>query len=199
MKTFLFMLLAVSGATCLVLCIAEFVLRRPIAIPIPSVYWPLAKLGFSRNRKVRRVFRLTFSDIYRKRFWNPVMNSWLRQKGFDRQRHLSTANIHAACSALVLALVALSVQTAHECAALPPSFPGRIQAWHNCFAQTTVLGGFELIFNAPAIILARYLYLLTCRRGETYVRLNGSGRPNARLQARETLCNKLPPTGKYRL
>ncbi len=127
------------------------------------------------------------------------MNTWLKQRGFDRQRHLSTANIHAACSALVLALMALFVQSANELAALPPPFPGRTQAWHNCFVQTAVFGGFELIFNAPAIVLARYLYLLTCRRREAELRLRSAGGPNAQLQARETLCNKLPPTGKYRV
>lgn len=198
MKTFLFMLLAVSGAICLVLCIAEFVLRRPVAIPIPSVYWPLAKLGFSRNRNVRRVFRWLFSDLYRKRFWNPVMNTWLKQRGFDRQRHLSTANIHAACSALVLALIALFVESAHAFAAVAPPSPGRAQAWHNCFVQTAVLGGFESIFNAPAIVLARYSYLLACRRREAELRWKSAGGPNGQHQARETLCNKLPPTGQYR-
>ena len=198
MKAFLFMWLAVSGATCLVLCVAEFVLRRPITIPVPSVYWPLAKLGFSRNRQIRRVFRWLFSDVYRKRFWNPLMNTWLKQRGFDRQRHLSTANIHAACSALVLALMALFIQSAHEFGALGPPFPGRAQAWHNCFVQTAVLGGFELIFNAPAIVLARYLYLLACRRREAELRWKSAGGPEAQFQARETLCNKLPPTGKYR-
>jgi len=188
MKTFLFIFLAVSSATCLVLCIAEFVLRRPIAIPIPSVYWPLAELGFSRIRNIRNAFRFLLSNLYRKRFWNPLMNTWLKQRGFDRQRHLSTANIHAACSALVLALMALSVQSAHEFAALPPPFPGGNQAWHNCFAQTAVLGGFELTFNAPAIVLARYLYLLTCRRRETHLP-----------KIDELTGNKCTPTGKYRV
>jgi len=196
MKTFLFMFLAVSGAASLVLCIAEFVLRRPITIPIPSFYWPLAKLGFSRNRRVRKMFRCLLSDLYRKRFWNPLMNTWLQQRGFDRQRHLSTANIHAACSALVLGLMALFVQAASEITASPTQFPGRTQAWQNCFIQTTVLGSFELIFNAPAIILARYLYLLTCRRRERELRLKSSEEPIARFQAGVTSCNKLPPTGK---
>ena len=193
------MLLAVSVASCVVLCIAEFVLRRPIATSIPSVYWPLAKLGFSRNRRVRKVFRALFSNLYRKRFWNPVMNTWLKQKGFDRQRHRSTANIHASCSALALALIALFVQSAHEFVSSPLSFPGKAQAWHNCFVQTAVLAGFELIFNAPAIVLARYLYILTCRRRERELRLKSAGEPNAQFQTGKTSCNKLPPTGKYRV
>jgi hypothetical protein len=136
---------AVFAVTAVVMCIAEFVLHRPVSLPVPSLYWPVAKLGFHRNRNVRRVFRFLFCDLYRKRFWNPVMNTSLKQKGFDRQRHRSTSNIHAACSAMVLTLIAFTIYCA-------------MYIWAVGFA------GFELIFNAPAIVLSRYLYLLTRRR-----------------------------------
>lgn len=136
---------AASVVTVVVLCIAEFVLHRPISLPVPSVYWPVAKLGFHRNRNVRQAFRFLFSNLYRKRFWNPVMNTSLKQKGFAPQRHRSTANIHAASSAMVLTLIAFNLHC-------------------SMYAGALVFAGFELVFNTPAIILSRYLHLLTRRR-----------------------------------
>jgi hypothetical protein len=160
----LFAAMALSGVTAIVLCIAEFVLHRPIPVPVPSVYWPVASLGFSPNRKVRRVFRFLFCNLYRKRFWNPLVNTSLKQKGFDRQRHLSSSNIHAACSALVLTIIAIFLHGAHQFAALQPPSAGGLQTWRQCYAPMAIVGGFELVFNLPAIVLGRYLYLLTLRR-----------------------------------
>ena len=80
MTTLLFMMMALSCVTCLVLCIAEFVLHRPLPVQIPSVYWLIAKLGFFPNRKVRGAFRFLFCDLYRKRFWNPVVNTWRNKR-----------------------------------------------------------------------------------------------------------------------
>ena len=129
-----------------VLCVAEFVVRRPVPIPVPSIYWPVASLRLRGSRRMRRLFRLLIGDLYRKRLWNPTFNSLLKQKGFERQRHLSSCNIHAGCSAMVLTLVAFFL-------------------YHRLYGAALVLAAFELVFNTPAIILSRYLYLLTLRRG----------------------------------
>jgi hypothetical protein len=87
------------------------------------------------------------------------MNFWGKVEGFERRRHLGASNAHAACSALVLALVAVYLSFAHRAA-----LSGQFQAQRTCYIWATALAGFELIFNAPAIVLARYLYLLTLRR-----------------------------------
>jgi len=131
--------------TAVVLCVAEFAVHRPVPIPIPSVYWPVAKLGLHRGRKARRFFHFFIGRLYRKQFWNPAVNSILKQRGFERQRHLSSGNIHAACSAMVLTLVVFFI-------------------YGHLYVGALFLAGFELVFNTPAIILSRYLYLLTFRK-----------------------------------
>jgi len=137
---------ACFAMTAMVLCIAEFIIHRPIRTPIPSVYWPAASLGLHGSRKVRRIFRRLIGKAYRKHFWNPAVNSLLKHRGFDRQRHLSTSNIHAACSAMVLTLVAFFI-------------------YNHLYVGALLLLCFELTFNTPAIILSRYLFLLTyCRK-----------------------------------
>jgi len=114
-----------------VLWIADSICHRPLPIRIPSLYGPVARLAFHPSRTARRAFRFWFSKLYRKRVWNPTMGAVVKTKGFDRNRHLQAANMHAACS--------------------------------------------ELVFNAPAIVLSRYLYRLTFRkRGLTDTSTAGS-------------------------
>jgi len=132
---------------------------RPMSLQIPSVYWPVARIGFSRDRKLRRAFRFLFCKLYRKRFWNPIMSSWTKDRGFDQRRHLSASNIHAACSAVVLFLIVSWLYFAHRGAIC--SLP---QVERACYLRAAATAMFELVFNAPAIVLTRYLYLLTLRR-----------------------------------
>ena len=141
------------------LVVAQFVFHWPIRFQIPSVYWPIAKLGFSPRANVRKVFHRLFSRWYRKRFWNPLMNSWQNVRGFDRQRYVSSSNLHAICSAMALVVVAIFLYFARR-AALSSQF----QAQRNAYVWALGVATFELVFNAPAIILSRYLYLLTRRR-----------------------------------
>jgi hypothetical protein len=136
---------ACFAVTAVALCIAEFVIHRPIRILVPSVYWPIARLGLRRGRKTRRIFHLLIGKLYRKHFWNPAANSILKQRGFERQRHLSSCNIHAACSAMTLTVVAFFL-------------------YNHFYAGALVMVSFEMVFNTPAIILSRYLYLLTFSR-----------------------------------
>lgn len=145
--------------TAMALVAAQFVLHRPIPLRIPSVYWPIAKLGFSPRTNVRRVFRCLFSRWYRKRFWNPLMDAWRKSKGFDRQRHISSSNIHAVCSAMALVVVAFFLYFAHRATLL-----GEFQTRRAAYCWALGVAGFELVFNAPAIVLSRYLYLLTKER-----------------------------------
>jgi hypothetical protein len=156
--------MVVSCVTCLVLCIAEFVFHRPIPVRIPSVYGPIARIGFSRNRGLRRTFRLLFCNLYRKRFWNPIMN--LNNKGFDRQRHLGASNLHAASSALVLVLIVLLLYSAYEVATSTQfQTSAELQTLRtSCYRWAVALVIFELVVNAAPIVLTRYLYLLTLRR-----------------------------------
>jgi hypothetical protein len=130
-----------------------------MSFQIPSVYWPIAAMGFSRNKTLRRVFRRVVCKLYRKRFWNPVMNSWAKTKGFDRWRYLRASNTHAACSALVLAVIFFFLYFAHRAA-----LSGQLQAQQKCYVWAAGMTCFELIYNAGGIILSRYLYLLTLRR-----------------------------------
>jgi hypothetical protein len=69
------------------------------------------------------------------------MNNRLKQKDFDRQRHLSSSNIHAACSALVLTIIATFIHSTHQFAALSPPFSGGLKAWHHCYVQIAIMGG----------------------------------------------------------
>jgi hypothetical protein len=141
-----------------VLLAAQF-LHRHIPVQIPSVYWPVAKLSFSPKPNVRRAFRCLFSRWYRKRFWNPLLNAQRQTRGFDRRRHLSSSNVHAASSAMMLTVVAFSLYFAYKAA-----LSGQFQALRTCCLIALGMAGLEMVFNAPAIVLSRYLYLLTLRR-----------------------------------
>lgn len=150
---------SVFTLTAMVLVAAQFVFHRPIPLRIPSVYWPIAKLGFSPRTNVRRMFRSLFSKWYRKRFWNPLMDAWRKVRGFDRQRHVSSSNIHAVCSAMALVVVAIFLYFAHRAA-----LSNQLQAQRTAYLWASGVAGFELVYNAPAIVLSRYLYLLTTKR-----------------------------------
>jgi hypothetical protein len=150
---------SVLALMAMALLAAQFVLHRPIPLQIPSVYWPMAKLGFSPRTEVRRVFRCLFSRWYRKRFWNPLMDVWRKTKGFDRQRHVSSSNLPAVCSAMVLVVAAFFLYFAHRAA-----LSGQSQAQRTAYLWALAVAGFELVYNAPAIVLSRYLYLLTTNR-----------------------------------
>ena len=129
---------------------------------IPSIYWPIAEIGFSRNGTRRRAFRFLFCRIYRKRLWNPVMNSWAENKGFDARRHVFANNGHAACSAVLLFLLFTCLYSARQCAAF--SSLAMAHEERTCYLSAVVIATVEVISNAPAIVLSRYLYLLTVRR-----------------------------------
>jgi hypothetical protein len=143
----------------IVLVVAQFVFHWSTLFKIPSVYWPIAKLGFSRQANVRKVFRRLFSRYYRKCLWNPLMNAWRNVRGFDRRRHISSGNIHAVCSAMALVIVAIFLYFAHRAA-----LSDQLQAQRSAYVWALGVASFELVFNAPAIVLSRYLYLLTLRR-----------------------------------
>ena len=150
---------SVLALMAMVLVTAQFVLHRPIPFQIPSVYWPIVKLGFSPQSNVRRVFRCLFSRWYRKRFWNPIMDAWRKVRGFDRRRHITSGSIHAVCSAMALVVVAFFLYFAHRAA-----LSGQFEAQPAVYVLALGVAIFELVFNAPAIVLSRYLYLLTLRR-----------------------------------
>ena len=135
--------------------------HRAVSFQVPSIYWPLAKLGFSRKRIARRTFRFLFCELYRKWFWNPLINSWVKVGSFNRRRHLSNCNIHAASSVMFWMMIVFFLYFACRTAA-----NSQFTA-----AQRFSLGaagalGIECIFNLPAIVLSRYLYLLTKMRGK---------------------------------
>lgn len=150
---------SVLALAAIVLVVAQFVLHRPILFKIPSIYWPIAKLGFCPRANARKIFRRLFSRWYRKRFWNPLMNARRNVRGFDRQRYVSGGNIHTVSSAMALVVVAIFFYFAHGAA-----LSGQVQARRSAHAWVLGVAGFELVFNAPAIVLSRYLYLLTLRR-----------------------------------
>ncbi|HVP12739.1 MAG TPA: hypothetical protein VMV94_16310 [Phycisphaerae bacterium] len=138
---------------------------------VPSVYSPIARCGFSRNRSVRRLFRLLFTGLYRKRLWNPLVNSWMENRGFDQRKHIKTVNFHAIGSASCLLAIAAFLWAAQSTAATARSLsPGtdfvrdsaNTVRW--CYRAAACMGIFDLVFNMPGIVLARYLYLLTLRR-----------------------------------
>lgn len=138
---------------------------------VPSIYWPIARCGFSRNPRLRRVFRLLVSNLWRKRFWNPVINSWAKNRGFDQRSHILANNTHAICSALVLPLILVFLWAAQRATAdarlLPPEsdFARSMTSFvHTCYRWAIGLSIFELVYNTGGIILSRYLYLLTVRR-----------------------------------
>jgi hypothetical protein len=112
---------------------------------IPSIYWPIAKLGFSNRRNRRKIFRLVFSNFYRKRIWSILINSWAKQKGFDKGEYVVQNNVHSIGSGLFLLLILY---------------------WLHCSEYLQALGFVvaELLINMPAIVLSRYLYLITTRK-----------------------------------
>ena len=139
-----------------------------MSLRIPSIYWPIAEIGFSRNRTRRRAFRFLFCRIYRKRLWNPVMNSWGKNKGFDARRYVFANNGHAVCSAVLLFLLFTCLYHARQCAAF--SSLAMAHEERTCYLSAVVIATVELIYNAPAIVLSRYLYLITVRRPGLVVR-----------------------------
>lgn len=139
--------------------VAQLVLHWSIPLQIPSVYWPIAKLGFSPQADILRVFRRLFSRWYRKRFGNPTMNAWRKVRGFDRQRHVASGSIHAVCSAMALAVLTLYLYFAHKAA-----LSGQSEVQPIVYTLALGVTIFERAFNALAIVLSRYLYLLTIRR-----------------------------------
>lgn len=170
----LFSVTAASAGYCLWLWRAEYVHQRAVAFRVPSLYWPLARLGFSRNQIARRIFRVLFCEWYRKRFWNPLINSWLKVGSFNRRRHLSNCNIHAASSVMFWMLVVFFLYFAGRTAAISQFAVAR----RFCLWAAIALG-IEAVFNLPAIVLSRYLYLLTLRRA-------GLNRPQREQRAPQT-------------
>jgi hypothetical protein len=95
----------------------------------------------------------------------------MKNRGFEQRRHLFACNTHAACSALVLLEIVFFVWAAHHINASAMSIPlpddvaaGMARGARSCYHWVVGLAVFELVFNVPAIILTRYLYLLTIRR-----------------------------------
>ena len=87
------------------------------------------------------------------------MNSWVKYRGFDRRRHVWLGNLHAACSAILLLMIPLFLITAHQAAL--DSLP---QVERFCYFMAAASIVLEVVSNVPAIILCRYLYLLTLRK-----------------------------------
>ncbi len=143
----------------LVFLASQFGLIPHIPVQVPSVYWPIAKLGFSPRPNVRRVFRCLINQWYRKRFWNPLLNTQRQTRDFDRRRYLSSSNVHAAASAMFLTVVAFFLYFAYRAAVT-----SQFQAQRTCYLGALGMTGFELLSNGFPIVLSRYLYLLTLRR-----------------------------------
>jgi hypothetical protein len=140
-----------------------------MSFQLPSLYWPLAKLGICHDRRLRKVFRFVICDLYRKRVWNPAINSWVKYRGFDQQRHLSLGNLHAACSAILLLVIPLYLIAAHQAAM--QSLP---QVERLCYLMVAAAIVLEVVSNVPAIILCRYLYLITLRKPDLTRRADAS-------------------------
>jgi hypothetical protein len=130
-----------------------------MSFQLPSLYGPLAKLGFCRTRRLRRAFRFVICPLYRKRVWNPVINSRAKYRGFNQHRHLWLGNIHAVCSAILLLTIPFLLFAAHRAATA--SLPHIERYSYLTVAAAIVL---EVVSNVPAIVLCRYLYLLTLRK-----------------------------------
>ena len=139
-----------------------------MSLRIPSIYWPIAEIGFSRNRTRRRAFRF-LCRIYRKRLWNPIINSWAKNKGFDPRRHVIANNGHAVFSALLLFLLFTCFSSARQLAA----FPFLAHEVRASYLSAVLIASVDLVYNAPAIVLSRYLYLLTVRRPGLVLRHDG--------------------------
>jgi hypothetical protein len=98
-----------------------------------------------------------------------LVNSWLKDRGFDQRKYVRTNNFHAIGSAACLLAMALFLRGAWSIAATARSLPpgsgfDSQSAIRGCFRWVVCLGVFDLFFNMPGIVLARYLYLLTLRR-----------------------------------
>jgi hypothetical protein len=103
------------------------------------------------------------------------MGAVVKTKGFDRKRHLQAANMHAACSVLVLTVIVAFLHFAHKA-----SLSGQLGAKRTCLVWAAGMAAFELVFNAPAIVLSRYLYRLTFRKqGLNGASTAGGGTPGA--------------------
>ena len=111
---------------------------------IPSIYWPISRFGFSKDPRIRRLFRLLFCGLYRKRVWNPIINRWAKQRGFSRREYVLQNNVHSFASALLVLMILY-------------------WAYHAEYLTAFWLLLAELLINMPAIVLSRYLYLITIR------------------------------------
>ena len=140
-----------------------------MSFQLPSLYWPLAKLGFCHNKRLRRAFRFVICDLYRKRVWNPIINSRANYRGFNQQRHLWLGNLHAVCSALLLLIIPPLLIVAHRAAT--ESLP-HIERY--CYLMISAAIVLEIVSNVPAIILCRYLYLITLRKPDLTRRADAS-------------------------
>ena len=94
---------------------------------------------------MRRVFRFLFSNYYRKFVWNPLINSWAKDRGFDRRKYVVQNNIHAILSAMLLFQVVYWL-------------------YYSEYLRAVGIGIVEVIVDLPAIVLSKYLYLITIRR-----------------------------------
>ena len=112
---------------------------------IPSIYWPIAKIGFSKHRNRRKIFRLLFSNFYRKCIWNILINSWAKQRGLDKGEYIVQNNVHCICSWLFQLMILYWL-------------------YYSEYFHVLVFVVAELLINMPAIVLSRYLYLITTRK-----------------------------------
>ena len=86
-----------------------------------------------------------FSKFYRKRIWNVLVNSWARQKGFEKREYTVQNNVHAIGSGLLLFMMLYWLYYAE-------------------YVRALGVAVIDLLINMPAIVLSRYLYLITVRR-----------------------------------
>jgi len=113
-----------------------------MSLQIPSIYWPIAESGCSAKPGLRRAFRFVFSNLYRKRLGEFLINSRARNKGFDRRKCVFQNNVHAIGSALLL-------------------FQAGVWLYYSKYLWVMGTGVVELVVIMPAIVLSRYLYLMT--------------------------------------
>jgi len=104
-------------------------------------------LGFSGNPRIRRLFRFFFSNLYRKRVWNPIINRWVKQRGFSRREYVIANNVHSFASVLLVFLILYWL-------------------YYGEYVTTFCFLLAEMVINMPAIVLSRYLYPITTRRSQ---------------------------------